>query len=61
MLEFSNLVAVFFSNYGEIVGPIAAVAFVSAVLANLLQVGVLFTTKAIAPNIGIISINKTKG
>lgn len=57
MLEFSKLVSVFFGNYSVIVGPIAAVAFVSAVLANLLQVGVLFTTKAIAPKFDKIAPN----
>ena len=60
LLEFSKIVGIFFSNYGVIVGPIAAIAFVSAILANLMQVGVLFTTKAIEPKFDKISPNLGK-
>ena len=50
----------FFTVYGSVVGPVAAVAFISAVLGNLFQVGILFTTKAIEPKFEKIAPNLGK-
>ncbi|MGL1894684.1 MAG: flagellar biosynthesis protein FlhB [Spirochaetaceae bacterium] len=60
IMEFGTLVPTFFSYYAAVVAPIAAVAFVSAILANLLQVGFLFTTKAIEPKFDKIAPNLGK-
>ena len=57
LIEPGHIVPIFFNFYGSVVGPIAAVAFVAAVLANLLQVGFLFTTKAIEPKFEKIAPN----
>lgn len=60
LMEFGNIASVFLSYYGSVVGPVAAVAFVAAVLANLIQVGVLFTTKTIEPKFDKIAPNLGK-
>ncbi len=60
ILEFGSIIPLFFNYYGAVVGPVAAVAFISAVLANLLQVGFLFTTKAIEPKFDKIAPNLGK-
>ena len=60
LLELSSIVPIFLSYYTSVVGPIAAVAFISAILANLIQVGFLFTTKAIEPKFEKIAPNLGK-
>lgn len=57
IIDPGHIVPVFFSFYGSVVGPIAFVAFVSAIIANLLQVGFLFTTKTIEPKFEKIAPN----
>ncbi len=57
IMELGRIVPIFFSFYGPVVGPVAAVAFISAVMANLLQVGFLFTTKTIEPKFEKIAPN----
>ncbi|QEN06030.1 flagellar biosynthesis protein FlhB [Thiospirochaeta perfilievii] len=57
LMEFGTLIPSFFSYYGSVVGPIAIIAVISAILANLLQVGFLFTTKAIEPKFEKIAPN----
>ncbi|MBN2618868.1 MAG: flagellar biosynthesis protein FlhB [Spirochaetales bacterium] len=57
LLDFKKIIPVFFNFYGSVVGPVAAVAFISAMLANLMQVGLLFTTKAIEPKFDKIAPN----
>lgn len=60
LMEFGNILPVFFNYYGTVVGPVAAIAFFSAVIANLVQVGVLFTTKTIEPKFDKIAPNFAK-
>jgi len=57
LMEFGTLIPSFLSYYGSVVGPIAIIAVISAILANLLQVGFLFTTKAIEPKFEKIAPN----
>lgn len=47
----STIVPVFISYFIKLVLPIAAVAFLSAILGNVFQVGFLFTTKPITPDL----------
>lgn len=47
----STLVPVFFSYFAKTVLPVAAVAFVSAILGNIFQVGFLFSAKPITPDL----------
>ena len=46
-----RLVTAFFSYFLQAVGPVFAVAFVSALLGNILQVGFLFSTKPVTPDL----------
>ena len=46
-----GVVPAFFNYFLKITGPIAAVAFISAVLGNLVQVGFLFTVKPLKPDL----------
>ena len=52
-----GLVSAFFSYFLRLVAPVLAVAFVAAVLGNVLQVGFLFTAKPITPDINRILPN----
>jgi flagellar biosynthetic protein FlhB len=47
----STVVPVFYSYFIKLVLPVATVAFLSAILGNLVQVGFLFTTKPITPDL----------
>ncbi len=47
----ARVVPAFFNYFLKITGPIAAVAFISAVLGNLVQVGFLFTVKPLKPDL----------
>ncbi|MDR2071908.1 MAG: flagellar biosynthesis protein FlhB [Spirochaetaceae bacterium] len=44
------IAGVFFSYFARLALPIAATALVAAVFSNVVQVGLLFTTKPLAPN-----------
>lgn len=46
----SRIAPVFFNYFLRITGPIFAIAFISALLGNILQVGFLFSTKPITPD-----------
>lgn len=45
-----RIVSAFFNYFLRVTAPLFAVAFVSAILGNLVQVGFLFTTKPITPD-----------
>lgn len=47
----ARVIPAFFNYFLKITGPIAAVAFISAVLGNLVQVGFLFTAKPLKPDL----------
>ena len=47
----ARVIPAFFNYFLKITGPIAAVAFISAVLGNLVQVGFLFTVKPLKPDL----------
>jgi len=47
----TTIVPVFYTYFVRLVLPVAAVAFVSAILGNVLQVGFLFTAKPITPDL----------
>lgn len=47
----ATIVPVFYSYFIKLVLPVAAVAFVAAIMGNVFQVGFLFTTKPITPDL----------
>lgn len=51
----SILVPAFFSYFSRLVLPIAAVAFISGILGNVVQFGFLFTTKPLQPDFNKIA------
>ncbi|MFO7731143.1 MAG: flagellar biosynthesis protein FlhB [Spirochaetia bacterium] len=53
----AQIVPAFFSYYAQLVAPPALIAFAAALLANLLQVGFLFSTKPITPDFSKIVPN----
>ncbi|MCF7913651.1 MAG: flagellar biosynthesis protein FlhB [Spirochaetaceae bacterium] len=53
----AQIVPAFFSYYARLVAPPALIAFAAALLANLLQVGFLFSTKPITPDFSKIVPN----
>ncbi|MCL2295255.1 MAG: flagellar biosynthesis protein FlhB [Spirochaetes bacterium] len=56
----SNLVPVFFMFFLQIYIPIAIIAFIASLMGGLMQVGFLFTTKPITPDISKIAPNFPK-
>ena len=52
---FGIIVPVFFSYFLKVFIPIALVAFTAALMGNLIQVGILFSTKPITPDFSKIS------
>jgi flagellar biosynthesis protein FlhB len=47
----STIVPVFYSYFIKLVLPIAAIAFIAAIMGNVFQVGFLFTVKPITPDL----------
>ncbi len=56
----AGIVRVFFIYFAKLVAPVAIVAFVAAFLSNVLQVGFLFSTKPITPDLSKITPNLVK-
>ncbi len=56
----SRLFYAFMIYYVKLVGPIALIAFTAALLANILQVGFVFSVKPITPDLNRISPNFVK-
>ncbi len=52
---FSTILPVFLSYFLKVFIPIALVAFTAALMGNLMQVGILFTTKPITPDFNRIA------
>ncbi len=52
---FNTLLPVFYSYFLKIFLPVASVAFIAALMGNLMQVGFLFSTKPITPDFKRIS------
>jgi flagellar biosynthetic protein FlhB len=56
----ARLIRAFFLYFVKLVGPVAVIAFAAAFLSNVLQVGFMFSTKPITPDLNKITPNFVK-